>query len=506
MPPVGPRLARHFWIFSESRAADQVVAALPEPGYLRGPSAADPPMPHPLLAPQDEPSVPIRLVTEKDLGAVKEGLSEAARAFAAAQGFEPKSGAHCLLPGPDGILGGVLFGVEDADARAADPFLVGKLPTVLPEGTYRFETAPPDPALATLAWLLGSYRFERYRQRPGKAKKLVPPPGVDAGEVARIAQAVALGRDLVNTPANDLGPEEIEAAARALAERHGAAVEAIVGDELLQQNFPMIHAVGRASPRAPRLIDLAWGDPAAPRVTVVGKGVAFDTGGLNLKPDASMLLMKKDMGGAAAAMALADMVMGARLAVRLRLLIPAVENAVSGASFRPGDVLRSRKGLSVEIGNTDAEGRLILADALALADEEAPEVLVDFATLTGAARVALGPELPPFYADDEALAADLSRLARAVNDPAWRMPLWRPYAKLLDSKIADVNHISGGPFAGSVTAALFLARFVEKAKSYIHFDIYAWNPTAKPGRPEGGEVQGARLVYALLKERYGQGA
>jgi len=250
---------------------------------------------------------------------------------------------------------------------------------------------------------------------------------------------------------------------------------------------------------------LSWGEEAAPRVTIIGKGVAFDTGGLNLKPDASMALMKKDMGGAAAAIALADMVMGVGLKVRLRLLAAAVENAVSGSAFRPGDVLQSRKGLSVEIGNTDAEGRLILADALALADEDAPEIVVDFATLTGAARVALGPELPPFYSDDEALAGDLARLAAAVNDPAWRMPLWRSYAKLLESKIADLNHISGGPFAGSVTAALFLTRFVAKAKAHVHFDIYAWNPAARPGRPEGGEVQGARLVYALLKERYGAG-
>jgi leucyl aminopeptidase len=295
----------------------------------------------------------------------------------------------------------------------------------------------------------------------------------------------------------------IEAAARALAAKHRASVEAIVGDDLLARNFPMIHAVGRASPRAPRLIDLRWGRESDPRVTVVGKGVAFDTGGLNLKPDAAMALMKKDMGGAAAALALADMVMGARLGTRLRVLVPAVENAVSGASFRPGDVLPSRKGLTVEIGNTDAEGRLILADALALADEEAPELVVDFATLTGAARVALGPDLPPFYTEDDALAADLARLAEAVNDPAWRLPLWPPYAAMLESKIADINHVSGGPFAGSITAAHFLRRFATAAKAHVHFDIYAWNPSAMPGRPEGGEVQGARLVYALLKERYG---
>ncbi|MFL5223317.1 MAG: leucyl aminopeptidase family protein [Microvirga sp.] len=462
-------------------------------------------MPHPLLAPDDAGAVPIRLVTEKGVEAGMAGLSDTGRAFAAAQGFEAKPGAHCLLPGPGGALEAVLFGLDEPGANGADRFLVGKLPTVLPAGTYRFAAPPAEPELATLAWLLGAYRFERYRQRPAKPCRLVPPAGVDAEETSRIAAATALGRDLVNTPANDLGPQEIEDAVRALAAKHGAAVEAVVGDDLLARNFPMIHAVGRASPRAPRLVDLSWGDAAAPRVTIVGKGVAFDTGGLNLKPDASMALMKKDMGGAAAAIALADMVMGAGLNVRLRLLVAAVENAVSGSAFRPGDVLQSRKGLSVEIGNTDAEGRLILADALALADEDAPEIVVDFATLTGAARVALGPELPPFYSDDEALAGDLARLATAVNDPAWRMPLWRPYAKLLDSKIADLNHISGGPFAGSVTAALFLTRFVEKARAYVHFDIYAWNPAPRPGRPEGGEVQGARLVYALLKERYGDG-
>jgi leucyl aminopeptidase len=461
---------------------------------------------HPLLAADADAAVPIRLLTEESSAAVKAALSPMAVSFAEAQGFEPKPGSHCLLPNGEGGLEGVLFGLDGPDAKRPDPFLVGKLPGLLPEGAYRFVTPPPAADLATLAWLLGGYRFTRYGKKPPKPVRLVPPQGVDAEEVSRIAEAVALGRDLINTPANDLGPEEIEGAARALAEKHGAAVEAIVGEALIERNFPMIHAVGRASPRAPRLVDLVWGEERARRVTVVGKGVAFDTGGLNLKPEAAMLLMKKDMGGAAAALALADMIMGAKLPVRLRLLIPAVENAVSGAAFRPGDVLRSRKGLSVEIGNTDAEGRLILADALALADEDSPELIVDFATLTGAARVALGPEVPPFYTDDEELAADLSRLSAAANDSAWRLPLWPPYAALLDSKIADINHISGGPFAGSVTAALFLTRFVTTAKAYVHFDIYGWNPATKPGRPEGGEVQGARLVYALLKERYGEEA
>ena len=460
-------------------------------------------MPHPLLATDAPTAVPIWAVTEDSFAEMAERLSAPARAFAAAQGFEPKPGSHCLLPRADGELEGVLFGVDGASSKRPDPFLAGKLPTVLPDGAYRLEGAWPDPTLATLAWLLGGYRFERYREPAKNHAGLVPPQAVDSEEVTRIAAAVSLGRDLVNTPANDLGPEEIEAAARSLAAKHGAAIETTVGGALLQQNFPMIHAAGRASPRAPRLIELRWGERDAPQVAIIGKGVAFDTGGLNIKPDSAMSLMKKDMGGAAAALALADMVMGAGLAVNLRVLIPAVENAISGSSFRPGDVLRSRKGITVEIGNTDAEGRLILADALALADEEAPEIVVDFATLTGAARVALGPDLPPFYTEDDVLGADLGRLADAVNDPVWRMPLWRPYAKMLESKIADINHISGGPFAGSMTAALFLARFVEKARSFAHFDIYAWNPTTKPGRPEGGEVQGARLAYGLLKERYG---
>jgi leucyl aminopeptidase len=441
---------------------------------------------------------PIRVASPETWPQVAAALSPTARAFAEAQGFAPKPGAVLVAPDAAGAIEAVVLG----DA-AADPFLVGKLPSVLPDGLYAFATAPGDPALATLAWLLGSYAFTRYRPKSPKAVRLVLPDGVDAEEATRIAEAVAMGRDLINTPANDLGPQEIEAAARRVAETHGAALEAIVGDELLEQSFPMIHAVGRASPRLPRLIDIRWGSPSAPKVTIIGKGVAFDTGGLDIKPSASMLLMKKDMGGAAAALALADMIMGAGLPVRLRVLIAAVENAISGAAFRPGDVLQSRKGLTVEIGNTDAEGRLILADALALADEEEPDLVVDFATLTGAARTALGPDLPPFYTDDDALAGDLARLGMAVNDPVWRLPLWGPYASMLDSKIADVNHVSSGPMAGSITAALFLRRFATRARAHVHFDIYAWTPKAKPGRPEGGEVQGARVVYALLRERYG---
>ncbi|TXN54916.1 leucyl aminopeptidase family protein, partial [Methylobacterium sp. WL18] len=320
--------------------------------------------------------------------------------------------------------------------------------------------------------------------------------------VERVAAAVAMGRDLINTPANDLGPAEIEAAARALAERHGASIEVTQG-EALAKAFPLIHAVGVASPRAPRLIDLTWGPADAPRVTLVGKGVAFDTGGLDIKPSSAMLLMKKDMGGAAVTLAAADMIMGGGLKIRLRVLIPAVENAVSGNAFRPSDVLPSRAGLSVEIGNTDAEGRLILADALALADAEEPALILDFSTLTGAARVALGPDLPAFFTEDEALAASVAEAGRSAVDPIWRMPLHAPYASLLDSKVADLNNVSGGPFAGAITAALFLRRFAPKTKAHGHFDLYGWNPSTKPGRPEGGEVQTARLTYALLKARYG---
>ncbi len=457
---------------------------------------------HPCLAPATAEAIPIRLVTAAAWPALSNELDPAARAFAAASGFEPKAGQICLLPSPEGALATVLFGVEDGDADALDPFASGKLATTLPSGDYRFANGPDDPAAATLAWLLAGYRFDRYRERPAKAVRLVPPAGLDSDEIGRVATAVAMGRDLINTPANDLGPDDLEEAARRLAERHGATIAVVVGDDLLDADLPMIHAVGRASPRPPRLIDIGWGDPGAPAVTIVGKGVCFDTGGLDIKPSAAMLLMKKDMGGAASALALADMVMGSRLALRLRVLVPAVDNVISGSSFRPGDVLRSRKGLSVEIGNTDAEGRLILADALALADEDEPELMVDFATLTGAARVALGPDLPPAYTEDDRLAADIARIGLVVNDPVWRMPLWPPYRRMVESKIADLTNAPAGGFAGSITAALFLRRFVTAAKAHLHLDIYGWTPSAKPGRPEGGEVQGARLVYALLKERY----
>ncbi|APT32359.1 putative cytosol aminopeptidase [Methylobacterium phyllosphaerae] len=453
------------------------------------------------LLPGDTQAVPVSLVTTGSWAKVEAGLEPTQRSFARAIGFKPKAGGVALLPGPDGSLARVLFGLGDPEAASHDRLLVGKLPGLLPEGVFRLDDAP-EPTETALAWLMGSYRFGRYRSGGGSQARLVAPAGIDAAEVERIAAAVAMGRDLVNTPANDLGPAEIEAAARTLGARHGASVTVTQG-EALATEYPLIHAVGAASPRAPRLIDLTWGPADAPRVTLVGKGVAFDTGGLDIKPSAAMLLMKKDMGGAAAALAAADMVMGARLRLRLRLLIPAVENAVSGNAFRPGDVLPSRAGLSVEIGNTDAEGRLILADALALADADSPDLILDFSTLTGAARVALGPDLPAFFTEDDALAEAVAQAGRAAIDPVWRMPLHAPYASLLDSKVADLNNVSGGPFAGAITAALFLRRFAPNTKAHGHFDLYGWNPSTKPGRPEGGEVQTARLTYTLLKARYG---
>jgi leucyl aminopeptidase len=448
----------------------------------------------------DAAAVAVTPVAKADWPTIEAALPEAQRRYAQASGFAAQAGASLLLPAEDGTLARVLFGLGER-GLAADPFCIGSLPGLLPAGLFRLESDEP---LAYLGFALGSYRFERYRKtEPRDRPRLVLPAGVDAAAVTRSAEAAWLARDLINTPANDMGPAELAQAAQQLTQRHGASFGVIEGDDLLTQNFPLIHAVGRASPRAPRLIDFSWGDPAHPKVTLVGKGVCFDTGGLDLKPSSAMLIMKKDMGGAANVLALAGMVMGAGLKLRLRVLIPAVENSVAGNAFRPLDVFPSRKGLSVEIGNTDAEGRLVLADALALADEDAPDLLIDMGTLTGAARVALGPDLPPFYTDDEALAADVARCAALEFDPLWRMPLWQPYARWLDSKVADINNAPGGAFAGSITCALFLQKFVASAKSWLHLDIYGWTPSARPGRPEGGECQGARALFRLLSERYG---
>jgi len=452
---------------------------------------------------QSGKAIPIRFVTAATWPTLRAELEPASRDFAESSGFEPKPGRHLALPGTGGKLAGILFALENTDAANLDFFLPGNLPALLPPGIYRFANTPHDARLAALAFALGSYRFTRYRKAEDRGVTLVAPDGVDTADLSRIADGVALARDLINTPANDMGPPELEDAARALAKKHGATISSIAGDDLLAKNFPLIHAVGRASSRAPRLIDMQWGDASHPKITLVGKGVCFDSGGLDIKPSSGMLLMKKDMGGAASLMALAHMIMDRGLKVSLRLLIPAVENSISGSAFRPSDIYRSRKGLTVEVGNTDAEGRLVLADALALACEDNPDLLIDAGTLTGAARVALGPDLPPFYTMDERLAGEIERFAKSERDPVWRMPLWPAYDAMLDSKIADLNNVSSGSFAGSITCALFLKRFVGAAKAWAHFDVYAWNPSAKPARPEGGECQAARALYALLAARYG---
>jgi leucyl aminopeptidase len=449
------------------------------------------------------PAIPIMFATKATWEPICAELPAQARQFAQANGFKAKPGACLTLPSADGKIAQVVFGLEEATSKFRDLFRPGLLPGLLPPGVYRFANAPHDTRLAALAFALGSYRFSRYRKADAPDVRLMPPEGIDVAAITRMAEAVHLARNLINTPANDLGPEELALAARELATRFGADFNCIVGDELARQNFPLIHAVGMASPRAPRLIDLTWGDPDHPKVTLVGKGVCFDTGGLDLKASSGMLIMKKDMGGAANVLALALMVMDAKLKVRLRVLIPAVENAVAGNAFRPLDIFPSRKGLSVEIGNTDAEGRLVLADALALACEDKPDLLIDLGTLTGAARVALGPDLPPFYTNDETLALDVARCANEENDPLWRLPLWPPYDSWLDSKVANLNNAPSGSFAGSITCALFLQRFVEDAQSWLHLDIYGWTPSAKPARPEGGECQAARALYKLLSERYG---
>jgi leucyl aminopeptidase len=457
-----------------------------------------------LLLESGTDALPIWFVASEEDATLAE-LSAGQRRWLAARDWTPKPGAVLLVPKDDGSLAGALFGTGSEHWPSETPLLAGALPAALPPGDWRFATPLAEPELATIAWLTGSYRFARYKSEAGPGpKRLVLPDGVDRETVLAFGEAVTLGRDLINTPANDFGPAELETVARELAAAHGASVKVTEGSGLLSDNFPMIHAVGRASDRSPRLIDLRWGSEHAPKVTIVGKGICFDTGGLDIKPASGMALMKKDMGGAASALAFASLVIRRKLPIRLRVLIPAADNSIAGNAFRPGDVLRSRNGMTVEIGNTDAEGRLVLADALSLADEEAPDYLITIATLTGAARVALGPDLPPLYTDDEALAAGLLDHGRAVGDPLWRMPLWRPYDKLLKSNIADVNHIAEGGFAGSVVAALFLRRFAPRAKRFAHLDIFGWVQRDQPGRPQGGEPQAARALFAYFQRELGQ--
>ena len=434
----------------------------------------------------------IRIVSKAERDAAVEALPDALKIFA--EGFRGAPGETLLLP--DGA---------DADAwvgsgRGDTVFALGGAPLSLPEGDWTLDALPEgwDATQTLAAWGHGAYQFTRYKEAGRAPAKLVAPEGADAEEAQRLVNAARLVRDLVNTPAEDMGPEAIEDAVRQVAGEFEAEIRTTVGDDLLSQNYPMIHAVGRAADQSPRLIELEWGDESHPRLAVIGKGVAFDSGGLNIKTGNFMRLMKKDMGGAANALGLAYLIMSAKLPVRLHLLIPAVENAISGNAFRPGDIIPSRKGLSVEIDNTDAEGRLILGDALTRAAEDEPALMVDFATLTGAARVALGPEVAPFYTDDAELADTFAKAGETVADPLWRMPLWDGYDEWMDGSISDLVNGSGTPFAGSITAGLFLRRFVGETR-WAHFDIFAWNPKGKPGRPAGGEMMAARAVYHSLR-------
>jgi len=430
---------------------------------------------------------------------------DSARAWVESVGFTAEAGSLCLIPGADGRLAFALAGLADA---SEDPWSLAALPARLPPGRYRLDPEPDTPRAASwaaLGWTLAGYSFDRYKSAPRRdGPDLVWPNLADRGWVSSCAEATRMIRDLVNLPAADLGPAELAGATETLAARFGATCRTIVGDGLLAENYPAIYTVGRAAStaRRPRLIDLGWGDPAAPRVTLVGKGVCFDSGGLDLKPSSSMKLMKKDMGGAAHVLGLALMIMEAKLPVRLRVLIAAVENAVSAEAMRPLDVLTTRKGLTVEIGNTDAEGRLILADALTEASQQTPDLLIDIATLTGAARTALGPDLPALFSNDDRLAEDILAAGRAEADLLWRLPLHAPYRRLLDSKVADIASVSDGPYAGAITAALFLQEFVGPDIAWAHLDVMAWNGAARPGRPEGGEALALRALFGVIAARY----
>ena len=447
-------------------------------------------------------AIPLLAVTPDTLDDTLAHLPETEAAWARTLGFSAKSGSVAALPGHDGKVSRALVGLGAAGARRRSRFAIAAAAATLPEGTYRLESNLGIEELneAALGWLLASYTFDRYAKKDAPKARLIAPEGVDAARIEAIAAGEFLTRDLVNTPSSDMGPEELEAAARHLAETFGASINVIRGDDLLAQNFPMIHTVGRASTRAPRLIDINWGSEG-PTLTLVGKGVCFDTGGLDLKSAATMALMKKDMGGAATVLGLARMIMATGQPIRLRVLIPAVENAVGGNAFRPGDILKSRKGLTVEINNTDAEGRLVLADALALGSEAAPDLMISMATLTGAARVALGPDVAPFFTDSDSAATAIAKAGQAARDPVWRMPFHDPYEALIEPGIADLDNAPGGGMGGAITAALFLRRFA--SVPYAHFDIFCWQPTAAPGRPKGGVGQGARALFEALPELLG---
>ena len=451
------------------------------------------------FAPAGDAAVPLHVIAQPDLDTWLSTQSDEVVNWVKNAGFSGVLGTHVLVPGSGGTVAMAVAGYGTEATRARGRFHLAGVATALPEGTYRLHGLPEARTEEeALGWLLAGYVFDRYSVQKAAKARLLPPGGVDAARLEVSAAGEALTRDLINTPAEDMGPDHLETACRDLAADHGAKIDVIAGDDLLKQNFPLVHTVGRAAHRAPRLIDMRWGGKG-PKLTLVGKGVCFDTGGLNLKPGASMGLMKKDMGGAATVLGLAHMIMALKLPVRLRVLIPAVENAVSGNAFRPGDILPSRKGLTVEINNTDAEGRLVLADALAYGAEQTPDLMISMATLTGAARVAVGPDLAPYFTDDTGIVTALEKAAEKVADPVWRLPFHTPYEAMIEPGIADLDNAPKGGFAGSITAALFLRRFTGAAR-YAHFDIYGWNPAAAPARPKGGVGMGARALLAALPE------
>ncbi|MBI3348898.1 MAG: leucyl aminopeptidase family protein [Burkholderiales bacterium] len=445
-------------------------------------------------------ATPITVVDRAAFQALAPGLPAATRAWLATVGFVGAADSHALVPDADGSLGQVFAGV----AHSAHPFALSSLPLVLPAGEYRLDDAglALHPEAAAMSWELGGYRFDLYKPSKREPATLLLKPGADAERGVALVAAIVATRDLVNTPAEHMGPAELAGAAKLLARQHGATFGEIVGDALLKKNFPSIHAVGRASDRSPRLIEVTWGNPKHPKLALVGKGVCFDTGGLNIKPGEGMRQMKKDMGGAANALGLAGLIMACKLPVRLQLLIPAVENSISGNAYRPGDVIKTRKGLHIEIGNTDAEGRVILCDALAYAAESKPDLVIDLATLTGAARVALGAQLPALFAKHMDTARDLVDLGLKLDDPLWHMPLWAPYHAGIESSIGDIVNTGKSPLAGAINAALFLEDFLPPQQDWLHVDLFAWNDSPRPGRPVGGEAQTIRTLLAYLEQRY----
>ena len=454
----------------------------------------------PIFSKNRDAAIPLHVIDQPDLKTWLKDQNDLVRTWVQANGFTAAKGQVLVIPAKDGRAAVALAGFGTVGQRLRRRFHLAGIAAKLPEGTYEIASGLGDDIAATecFGWLMSGYRFERYRAQPVPQVDLVAPGNVDADKLEIIAAAEFLIRDLINTPASDMGPDALEAAATKLAVEHEAVISVIRGDDLLAQNLPMIHTVGRAAARAPRLIDMQWGSDG-PTLTLVGKGVCFDTGGLNIKPGGSMGQMKKDMGGAANVLGLAQMIMSLNLPVRLRVLIPAVENSISGNAYRPGDILTSRKGLTVEINNTDAEGRLVLADALALAQEGNPDLIVSMATLTGAARTAVGSDIAPFFTDDDGTALALSAAAARVADPVWRMPFHDPYELKIESPLADLDNAPSGGFAGAITAALFLRRFVADAL-YVHFDIYGWQSANAPARPKGGVGQGARTLLDALPE------